>query len=159
MPLMTLSTLYMKGYFRETTIFLSIYWDIPVFLILWQNKAYYQIRWFCYFSQFLSYYGSRYVEAHSLVIAVQKYVHIVYWIKVMESGKETVNSVFFRINLLNPAFMILIHLIITPDFSLYGSHIHMSKDAWAMQNILCWQIAFRPKQSSMICVSIFQHLL
>ena len=85
-------------------------------------------RWFCYFSNFLSYYGTRYVETHSLVIVSLKYVHIVYWIKVKNFGKEKINKIFFWINLLHPALMILIHLIITPHFFIIWSpYIHVDR--------------------------------
>ena len=108
-------------YFIQYTI-------ISTFTIMVDNLYMYTGEWFCYFANFLCYYGSTYVNAHSLVIAVLKYVHIVWWMKVMNFGKETVNTVFFWINLLNPAVAILIHLITTPDlFIIWTAYPHVDR--------------------------------
>ena len=92
------------------------YMLMSIVTILVEDLYMYTGRWFCYVSNFLSYYGMHYYQTHSLVIAMLKYVHIVWWMKVTVFGKETINALFFWINLLNPLLMILIHLAITPDF-------------------------------------------
>ena len=104
------------------------YTTISIITMMVDNLYMYTGKWFCYFANFLCYYGATYVHAHSLVIAVLKYIHIVWWMKVMNFGKETLNTVFFWINLLNPAVAILIHLITTPDlFIIWTAYPHVDK--------------------------------
>ena len=54
-----------------------------------------------------------YMSAHSLIVAVLKYIIIIHWKKF---GKYTLKELFFFLNFLHPIFTITIQLIIRPDF-------------------------------------------
>jgi hypothetical protein len=80
------------------------------------NLYTYTGEWFCYASKVVSYYGMLYTAGHSMIISLLKYILIVHWKKSRNFGKENVKEVFFWINIFYSFFMILIHLIIEPDF-------------------------------------------
>ena len=71
---------------------------------------------FCYVSKVLTHYGVLYMSSHTLVIAILKYILIVWWQKSLEIGKEKIKSLFFWINFLHPIFTILLEVLIRPDF-------------------------------------------
>ena len=73
-------------------------------------------RWICYVSRGISYCGIVYISAHTLVVAIMKYIMIVYWDRVMVFGKDKIKQFFFLINFLNPLIMILLLFIVRPDF-------------------------------------------
>ena len=72
--------------------------------------------WFCYTSKVIIHYGVLYIIGHSLIVAIMKYVNIVHWKKTRMFGKEKVQEMFFWINFLHPAVLILFQLMIRPDF-------------------------------------------
>ena len=73
-------------------------------------------EWFCYLSKVLTFYGSLYVHAHSLIIGLLKYVVIVHWKRSREFGQEKVKKIFFWLNMFHPAVRIILYLAIIPDF-------------------------------------------
>ena len=97
-------------------IYFAQYTLISLITVFVEDLYMYTGKWFCHLSNFVSYYGTQYSNTHSLVIAVMKYFHIVWWTKVTDFGKEKFNTLFFWYNLLNPALMSLIHVAVTPDF-------------------------------------------
>ena len=80
------------------------------------NFYMYTGEWFCYTSKVVIYYAVLYITSHSFVVAVMKYFIIVRWQEVSSFGREKAIDIFFWINLLHPAFTILLHLLIRPDF-------------------------------------------
>ena len=72
-------------------------------------------EWFCYASTVVLHYGLLYTIAHSMYIAMVKYCIIVHDISKV-TYKDKVKETFFWINLLHPIFIILLWLIIKPDF-------------------------------------------
>ena len=91
---------------------------VTVYLLFYNVDNFYTYtgEWFCYTSKVVIYYGVLYVTGHSLVVSIMKYLIIVRWKEVLTFGREKVLHIFFWINLLHPAFTILLHLIIRPDF-------------------------------------------
>ena len=73
-------------------------------------------EWLCYASKVLTYCGIYYTTELSMTISLLKYVIIVQWKKSRNVGQEKVKRIFFWIYLLYPFIMILIHLIIKPNF-------------------------------------------
>jgi hypothetical protein len=56
------------------------------------------------------------VTGHSFIIAIMKYVIIVQYIKVRKFGEENVKRIFFWINIIYPAYFILMITLARPDF-------------------------------------------
>ena len=73
-------------------------------------------EWFCYTSKVFNFYGNLYTTGHSLIVSTLKYILIVHWKRVRSFGQEQVKEIFFWINFIYAAIMILFHLIIRPDF-------------------------------------------
>ena len=73
-------------------------------------------KWFCYASKLLFYYGGFYMAAHTLVVAIMKYVMIVHWEMAMVVGHDRIKEIFFWIHFLHPTLMICLHFVIRPDF-------------------------------------------
>ena len=84
-------------------------------------------EWFCYASKVVSYYGNNYTIGHSMIVSILKYILIVHWKKSRDFGKENVKKVFFWINIFYSFFMIIIHLIIEPDFLLLWKNFKLPK--------------------------------
>ena len=80
------------------------------------NLYTYTGEWFCYASKVVNYYGNMYTAGHSMIVSILKYILIVHWKKSRNIGIENVKEIFFWINISYSLFMILIHLIIEPDF-------------------------------------------
>ena len=75
-------------------------------------------EWFCYTFKVISFYGNLYIVGHSMIISLLKYILIVHWKRARSFGQEKVKELFFWVNLFYPCVMIIIHLIIRPDFFL-----------------------------------------
>ena len=80
-----------------------------------QDLHMYTGRWFCYVSRGISYCGTVYVSAHTLVVVIMKYIMIVHRDRV---GQDKIKQWFFLINFLHPGIMILLLFIVRPDFLL-----------------------------------------
>ena len=72
--------------------------------------------WFCYFCRGVNYYGSFYIAAHTLVVAIKKYIVIVHWDWAMEFGHDKISKIFFFINFLHPTLMISFLFFVRKDF-------------------------------------------
>ena len=81
-----------------------------------QDLYMYTGEWFCYTSKAVGYYGNLYTVAHSMFVSILKYIIIVYWKKARNVGHEKIQRILFWINILFPAFQILLQLILIPDF-------------------------------------------
>ena len=78
-------------------------------------------KWFCYINLVISYYLLLYIGGHSAIIALMKYIIIVYDGKVRVFGREKIIEIFFWINFIHPIIAIALSLILRPDFLLaYG---------------------------------------
>ena len=82
-------------------------------------------EWFCYTYIAFHFYGLFHVSMHSMVIALFKYVNIVWQKKAAEIGNDTIKTVFNFISILSPAFVIIIFLSSRPDFftAYRGMHV------------------------------------
>ena len=80
------------------------------------NLYIYTGEWLCYTSKVVMYYGNIYATTHSMIVSMLKYILIVHWQKARNMGHEMIEVIFFWINLLYPAFQILIFLMVIPDF-------------------------------------------
>ena len=84
--------------------------------------------WLCYLSKFLTYYGGLYVQGHSLIIGLLKYVVIVHWKRSREFGKDKIKRIFFWLNMFHPAIMVILHLLIVPNFFwIWDGHSHVDR--------------------------------
>ena len=81
-----------------------------------QDLYKYTGEWFCYAAKVATYYGNQYVQGHTLVVCIMKYILIVHWEWAREFGQSTITKMFFWINFFHPVVDILIHLFITPNF-------------------------------------------
>ena len=85
-------------------------------------------EWFCYCSKVATYYGNLFTTSHSLVISILKYVIIVHWMKSRNWGHEKIKRAFFWIHLVYPLVMILINLILKPDyFQIYDAYARIDR--------------------------------
>ena len=82
------------------------------------NLYQYTGDWFCYVSKVVSYYGNIYVTTCSMMVSVLKYILIVHWKKTRSFGEEKVKEALFWINIFYAVIVIMIHLMIKPDFFL-----------------------------------------
>ena len=91
---------------------------VSMYLITYniENLYMYTGEWVCYLSKFLTFYGGLYVQGHSLIIGLLKYVVIVHWKRSREFGQEKVKKIFFWLNMFHPAVRIILYLAIIPDF-------------------------------------------
>ena len=92
----------------------SIIMHVITFLV--QDLYKYTGEWFCYASKVATYYGNQYVQGHTLVVSIMKYILIVNWEWAREFGNEKITKIFFYVNFLHPILDILVHLFITPNF-------------------------------------------
>ena len=81
-----------------------------------QDLHKYTGKWFCYAAKVTTYYGNQYVQGHTLVISIMKYIRIIHWEWAREFGEAKITKIFFWINFLHPISDILVHLFITPNF-------------------------------------------
>ena len=78
--------------------------------------------WFCYASKALTIISNAHIGGHSFIIAMMKYVVIVFHDKVRCIGIEKAKIIFLVINVLYPVYMFSVFNIINPDFLfIYGS--------------------------------------
>ena len=78
--------------------------------------------WFCYASKALTIISNAHIGGHSFIIAIMKYVVIVFHEKVRCIGMENAKRIFLMINVLYPVYMFSVFNIINPDFLfIYGS--------------------------------------
>ena len=82
-------------------------------------------EWFCYTYMAFHFYGLFHVSVHSMVIALFKYVIIVWHKKATDIGHERIKTIFNCISIISPAFVIAIFLSSRPDFftAYQGMHI------------------------------------
>ena len=92
------------------TVFMNL------FTYMVQDLHNYTGNWFCYVSKGLSYYGGFYMSGHTLIVVIMKYILVVHWQKVLEIGQNKIKEIFFWLNFLHPIFMLLIHVMVRPDF-------------------------------------------
>ena len=99
-------------------VMLHFFQYISMYIITYYIKDLYLYtgKWICYLSNFLTYYGGSYVQTHSLIIGLMKYCVIVHWKRSNVIGQERVQKLFFCLNILHPSCMILLHVLIVPDF-------------------------------------------
>ena len=80
--------------------------------------------WFCYAASFVKIFGTVHIFTHSLVIAISRYIFIVYRQKVDRFGKERAQAIFFWCSL----FMeVLVTLSYCPEASrVLNAHVEYS---------------------------------
>ena len=81
-----------------------------------QDLHHYTGSSFCYLSKGFTHYSGLYISAHTLMIAVLKYILIVQWKRAYQMGKEKIIRFFFWLNFLHPILTILLEVLIRPDF-------------------------------------------
>ena len=115
-------------------------------------------KWICYASKFLTLYGGLYVQAHSLIIGLLKYVIIVHWQRSQAFGQEKVQNIFFWLNMFHPSVTIILKVIVVPDlFLIWDGFSHVDrclgdpKNNWA-PNSNATQTKFHN-----ICMDIMAH--
>ena len=94
--------------------FYSLFMHIITLII--QDLHTYIGDWFCYVSKIIIYYGNRYMQGHTLIICILKYILIVHWKFARNTGHDKIRTVFFWINILHPILDICAHLFVTPNF-------------------------------------------
>ena len=82
-------------------------------------------EWFCYTYIAFHFYGLFHVSMHSMVIALFKYISIVWHNKAEDIGRDKIKTIFNLISIISPAFVIAIFLLSRPDFfTVYrGMHV------------------------------------
>ena len=81
------------------------------------NLHLYTGQWFCYASKLVSHYCNLIITAHTLIVAILKYVVIIYWQRAREIGHDKIKKLFsFIIALFYPISMFMIHFAVRPDF-------------------------------------------
>ena len=116
-------------------------------------------KWVCYLSKFLTYYGGIYVQTHSLIIGLLKYFTIVRWKRVNLIGQEKVKTIFFWLNMFHPAGLILLHVLIVPDFFLvWDAYSHVDRCLGDPDNN--WVPNSNSTQTKLhtICINLVQNL-
>ena len=93
-----------------------IFMDIITYIV--PNLHQYLGTWFCYTSKVVMYYTNIYTAGHSMVVALLKFTLIVYWKKARSFGNAKIKEIFFWVNFCYPILMMLIHVMIKPDFFL-----------------------------------------
>ena len=73
-------------------------------------------EWFCYTYMAFHFYGLFHVSMHSMVIALFKYISIVWHNKAEDIGRDKIKTIFNFISIISPAFVIAIFLLSRPDF-------------------------------------------
>ena len=74
-------------------------------------------KWFCYFSKALNVIGNAHTTGHSFIIALMKYVIIVYYqSSITNIKKEKFKTIFLWINLFYPVVVFVIFNLISPEF-------------------------------------------
>ena len=93
-----------------------IFMDIITYIVpnLYQHLG----TWFCYTSKVVMHYTNLYTVGHSMVVSMLKFTLIVYWKKARSFGNAKIKEIFFWVNLCYPLLMMLIHVMIKPDFYL-----------------------------------------
>ena len=91
-----------------------LFMKIVTFVV--QDLHSYTGTWFCYFSKGANYYGSLHVSAHTLVVAVLKYILIVHWDRALVLGHEKVKGIFLMFDILHPSLMLLFLFVVRSDF-------------------------------------------
>ena len=81
-----------------------------------QDLHSYTGEWVCYMSKGIAFYGQLYIYGHSLIVSILKYVIIVCWEKTMDFGRDRITEIFFWVNFLHPLLLIVLWLIVRPDF-------------------------------------------
>ena len=111
--------------------------------------------WFCYVSTFVTYYGGWYVQAHSLIIGLLKYFIIVHWKRTREFGQRKVKTIFFWLNMLHPCIMIILWLIIYPDFFfVWDGYSHVDRCLGDPKHNLLPNSNATPTKIHNICIEI-----
>ena len=134
---------------------------ISMYIITYYIKDLYLYtgKWVCYLSKFLTYYGGLYVQTHSLIIGLLKYFTIVRWKRVNLIGQEKVKTIFFWLNMFHPAGLILLHLLIVPDFFLvWDAYSHVDRCLGDPDNN--WVPNSNSTQTKLhtICIDLVQNL-
>lgn len=82
-------------------------------------------EWFCYTYMAFHFYGLFHVSMHSMVIALFKYISIVWHNKAEDIGRDKIKTIFNLISIISPAFVIAIFLLSRPDFftAYRGMHV------------------------------------
>ena len=81
-----------------------------------QDLYVYTGTWLCYLSKVAKYLGSLHISAHTLVIAILKYIMIVRWDWAMVVGQDKIKKAFFFIDLLHPILIFSFLLLVRTDF-------------------------------------------
>ena len=84
-------------------------------------------KWFCYGSEIVTFYGIVHQTSYTFIISLLKYVTIVKNGKSSSIGKQEMMTIFVWINFLFPICMLLVYVIIRPDFFLvYNGVSHVN---------------------------------
>ena len=94
--------------------FYSLFMHIITLIV--QDLHIYTGDWYCYLSKVIIYYGNRYMQGHTLVICIMKYILVVHWDTARALGHDQIANIFFWINIVHPLIDIGAHLFVTPNF-------------------------------------------
>ena len=76
--------------------------------------------WLCYTASFVQFYGYHAIMAHTLWIAVEKYVLIVHTIKAREFGEKRIERIFHWISMMTPLTLSVIAMVTTDNTTRAG---------------------------------------
>ena len=91
-----------------------LFMKIITFVI--QDLHAYTGTWLCYLSKVAKYLGGLHISAHTLVIAILKYIMIVRWDWAMVVGQDKIKKAFFFIDFLHPILILSVLLLVRTDF-------------------------------------------
>ena len=91
-----------------------LFMKIITFVI--QDLHAYTGTWLCYLSKVAQYLGGLHISAHTLVIAILKYIMIVRWDWAMVVGQDKIKKAFFFIDFLHPILILSVLLLVRTDF-------------------------------------------
>ena len=77
------------------------------------NVSSYIGSWFCYIQAFNGFYGLQEISAHSLWIAVEKYILIVHHLKARPFGEDKIEKIFCCLHAICPVLLSIIPMLTT----------------------------------------------